>query len=126
MVIANYVDIDFQMLMNQYNTIDFKEDADSVKQAIIDIILTRVGEREFVPLYGSRVYDILFEKINELTALQLKDEIIVALENWEPRIKVNKINVTPYLEENYYDVEIIYEMLRLNQIQTLNMQLNRI
>lgn len=126
MAIANYVDIDFQMLMNQYNTIDFKEDADSVKQAIIDIILTRVGEREFVPLYGSRVYNILFEKINELTALQLKDEINVALENWEPRIKVNKINITPYPEENYYEVEIIYEMLRLNQIQTLNIQLNRI
>jgi phage baseplate assembly protein W len=123
---ADYVDIDFSMEKNQYNDIDLKEDVQAVKQSMIDILLTKIGEREMMPNYGSKIFSILFEKMNEFTSIQLREEILVALDNWEPRIKVNSIEVDINREQSYYDVTINFELIRLAQLEQLNLVLNRV
>lgn len=123
---ADYVDIDYSMEKNEYSTINFVEDAQAIKQSMIDILLTIVGERgEYEPMYGSKLYYILFEKINQLTALQIKDEILNALTTWEPRIRVYEINVFPYADENFYDITINFEILRLAQVEELTLKLEK-
>lgn len=123
---ADYIDLDYSMEKNQYSTVDFKEDADAVKQSMIDILLTKVGEREYMPLYGSKIHMIIMEKMNDITSLRLKDEIRVALENWEPRISLTDIEIIRYPEEKYYDVFIHFDLLRLAESDVLNLQLNRV
>jgi phage baseplate assembly protein W len=123
---ADYIDLDYSMDKDQFGNIEYKYDADAVKQSIIDILLTKIGEREFMPTYGSKLYWILFEKMTPLTEIRIQDEIFIALKNWEPRISVQEVNITRYEDENYYDILISFNLIRLNQAETLNLQLKRI
>jgi len=123
---ADYIDLDYSMEPNIYGTMDYKEDAEAIKQSMIDILLTKRGEREFMPDYGSRLYYILMEKMNELTAMELRDEIRVSLENWEPRIRITEIEIVSYPDNNYYEVTIHFDLIRLSQNEILSLQLNRI
>jgi phage baseplate assembly protein W len=123
---ADYVDLDYSMERNQFGGIDFKEDAEAVKQSMIDILLTKVGEREYMPLYGSKIHTILMEKMNEITTIRLRDEIKVALENWEPRINITDVEIIKYPDQNFYEVFIYFDLLRLSESDVLNLQLNRV
>lgn len=123
---ADYVDLDYSMNKTTFGDITFQEDANAVKQSMIDILLTKVGEMEYRPLYGSKIHTLLMEKMSEITAIRLRDEITVALENWEPRIKLTDIEIVRYADEKYYDVFIHFDLLRLSTSDTLNLKLNRI
>lgn len=123
---ADYVDLDYSMNKTTFGDITFQEDANAVKQSMIDILLTKVGEMEYRPLYGSKIHTLLMEKMSEITAIRLRDEITVALENWEPRIKLTDIEIVRYTDEKYYDVFIHFDLLRLSTSDTLNLKLNRI
>ena len=124
---ADYVDLDYSMAPNQLSTLDVVVDGRAVRQSMIDILLTIQGERgEFEPLYGSRLYYILFEKMNQITALQIQDEVFAVLKAWEPRVRVYRVDVVPYTEDRYYDVTIHYEILRLSKQFELNLKLEKL
>ncbi len=123
---ADYVDLDYSMEVDEYNTTVLKTDAAAVKQSMIDILLTKLGEREFMPLYGSKIYQLLMEKINYITKLRLHDEILLALRNWEPRIEVNKIDIESNPEDYYYDVFIYFDLIRVNQSEVLELKLKKL
>lgn len=123
---ADYIDLPYSMEKNQYGDIDLKYDVAAVKQSIIDIIMTRKGEREFMPEYGSRLIYLLMEKITPITQIMIQNEIQIALETWEPRVLVNSIIITPFPNQHYYDVAINFEVLRLKQIEELNLKLQKL
>lgn len=119
---ADYIDLDYSFERNINNDIPLKYDKDAVKQSIIDILLTRVGEREFMPNYGSTLYWILFENMGVITQIRIRNAIEDALTNWEPRIRINDILV----EKNgtTWNIELDYTVIRIDQNDTLNMTLN--
>ena len=124
---AVYIDFDYSMEQNMYGDIELKEDAYAVRQSMIDIILTKVGERgEYEPEYGSRVFNFLMEKINPIFASMIGDEIETALTNWEPRIRLTKIEVVPKPDDNHYDITIHYNLIRLTESDVLNLQMQKI
>lgn len=123
---ADYIDLDYSMAMNSYGDIDLKEDAEAVKQSMLDILLTKVGEREFMPLYGSKLHWLLFQKVSNLTKLDIQEEIKSSLQNWEPRIQLTGVLVESFPDSNYYEVTINFDLIRLQQSETLNLQLKRI
>lgn len=123
---ADYIDLDYSMEADAYGNVSFKEDSDSVKQAMIDILLTRLGEREMMPTYGSNIFYILFEKMTTFNTIRLQNEIKNALLNWEPRINVRAVGVVAYPDSNYYEATITFNLIRLNTNETLVVRMNRI
>jgi hypothetical protein len=123
---ADYIDLDYSMEADAYGNVSFKEDSDSVKQAMIDILLTRLGEREMMPTYGSNIFYILFEKMTTFNTIRLQNEIKNALLNWEPRINVRVVDVVAYPDSNYYEATITFNLIRLNTNETLVVRMNRI
>jgi phage baseplate assembly protein W len=83
-------------------------DLDSVKSSITRILGTRRGERFFRPQFGSRLEDILFEPLDDITALDLQHEVNLLLQE-EPRLIVNfaLTTVKPVPTKNRYDVQIV-------------------
>lgn len=120
---AIYRDFDFSFLKNDLKDVDFADDVNAIRQSICDIIMTRRGERCFNPLYGSNIPRLLFEKINIVTSLQIKDEIERVLQNWEPRIKILGIQIQPFEDENRYEVNINYLILNLDKRDSLELSL---
>ena len=119
---AIYKDIDFALTKNDSTGIDFKENINAISQSIKNIIFTIRGEHVWDPLFGSGIKNLIFEKVNMINAMRLKDEIEFSLGNYEPRINILEINVTPLIDDNEYDININYEILQLRLNETLNLK----
>lgn len=111
-----YLDYDYNLSRTSNKDFDFLENYDAIHQSIMTIIMTKKGARTKYqnPYFGSNVHKLLFEKMTLFTTIQIKKEIGLALELWEPRIKVIEIKVDPNYANNSYDVIIQYNIVDLN------------
>lgn len=85
--------------------------------AVRNIIMTNMGERRFTPKFGSEVLSQLFEPLDDMTAMNIKQEILTCLSNYEPRIKIDYVNVVPNASLDGFDVTIRFFLL--NSIKPL-------
>jgi phage baseplate assembly protein W len=83
-------------------------DIESIYQSIYNILTTRRGDRFFNPEFGSRIEELLFDPLDDITALNLLHEVVVVLERYEPRIRLDyaNTNITPNFNENKFDISI--------------------
>ena len=86
----------------------------AISRSVRNLILTKKGERPFEPELGSGVYDLLFENMDNQTASLIRDEIFTTLINYEPRIELSEVFVTPNFEDSSMDVIIQYEIVGID------------
>jgi phage baseplate assembly protein W len=86
----------------------------AISRSIRNLILTKKGERPFEPNLGSGVYDLLFENIDKQTATIIRDEIILVIENYEPRVEIIEVLVKPNYDAASMDATIQYEVVGIN------------
>ena len=60
----------------------------AIARSLRNLVLTTPGERFFNNGIGSRVNDLLFENVNDLTASSVRSEIENTIKNFEPRVKL--------------------------------------
>ncbi|MBN2527990.1 MAG: GPW/gp25 family protein [Deltaproteobacteria bacterium] len=82
----------------------------------LDILLsTRPGERIMNPAFGCRLQTMVFESIDESTAVEIEDIVRRAILFFEPRITVNRIQVSTVDAMNgRIDVAIDYTIRTTN------------
>lgn len=64
-----------------------------INESIRQILLTRKGERPMEPEFGTNLYRMIFEVIDETMMNVISFEIKEALARWEPRIRVMDVVV---------------------------------
>ena len=97
----------------------------AIKQSIKNLVLTIPGEKHFQPLVGSRVFQLLFEPLDAFTADAVKDEIINTINQYEPRVELTSVDVTPIYEGNKLNVTIEYRIVGLPIVETISFVLQR-
>ncbi|WP_273755804.1 GPW/gp25 family protein [Bartonella sp. MM73XJBT.G] len=65
---------------------------DHLRQSILDILSTRIGSRVMRRDYGSHVAGIIDAPVNNAFAVTLYAAVAEALDKWEPRFKLKKID----------------------------------
>ena len=80
----------------------------AISRSIRNLVLTSLGERPFQPDLGSRISRSLFELLDFGTASIIQKEIDITIKNFEPRVEINTIEVTPEYDNNGYNVLISY------------------
>mgnify|MGYP001257664220 FL=1 len=93
----------------------------AIARSIRNLVLTVPGERFFNPDLGSRITEILFDTLDELSASSIRDEIEETIIKYEPRVKLDNVNVKPNYDNNEFDVTITYDIIG---IDALSQQLN--
>ena len=83
----------------------------AIARAVRNIVLTTPGEKFFDPDFGSSVSEILFENVDDITAISIQDEIKNCLANYEPRVELIDVNVDPNFDQNQFDVIISYRII---------------
>ena len=73
--------------------------------------MTSPGEKIFDPDFGSNIGEILFENIDEITAVSIQEEIENSLSNYEPRVEIIDVNVKPDYDQHQFDVMISYRIV---------------
>ena len=86
----------------------------AIARAVRNIVLTTPGEKFFDPDFGSNVGEILFENVDDITAVSIEDEIKSSLKNYEPRVELIDVNVEPNFDENQFDVTISYRIVGID------------
>jgi hypothetical protein len=67
----------------------------NVREAIRVILLTGLGERQLLPEFGGGLSRFLFEPNTPATRHQMAERITRALAAWEPRLRVEAVEVAP-------------------------------
>ena len=86
----------------------------AIARSVRNLVLTRPGEKFFNPNLGSRVYETLFDNMDEISASIVEDDIKDTIDNYEPRVKLMKVKATPDYQGNAFDVVITYNIIGID------------
>lgn len=89
---------------------------DVIEHSILDILNTPQGSRLFLPEYGSRLHELLFEPNDLVLKSLLRQFIREALTAWEQRIQFKDVKYK--FEESVIYCEILYSVLPTNEIKS--------
>ena len=96
----------------------------AIARSLRNLVLTTPGERFFNNRLGSRVNELLFENVDDLTASSVKSEIETTIQNYEPRVKLLTTKVSANPDSYEFDVIITYEIIGIDaQAQQLSFAL---
>lgn len=88
---------------------EYLDDLAHLKQSIIDILTTPIGSRVMRRDYGSNLFRLIDKTVNKELFQQIYAAVAEALDNWEPRIKLEKIRVIEIKESRIsIDLTLIY------------------
>ena len=86
----------------------------AIARSIRNIVFTQPGEKFFNPEFGSRVSESLFEVVDEVSTIAIRDEIRSSIINYEPRVNLLDVLVNPNPDENEMNVTIKYEIVGID------------
>jgi phage baseplate assembly protein W len=86
---------------------------DAIKRSVQNIVLTIVGEKPFEPLFGSNINSSLFELNTSLEAIGIREQIVSAIRNFEPRVDNLDVSVTIDADTNDMYATIQYDIVGL-------------
>lgn len=102
-----YSDFDFSFLPNPVTgDIGVKKDVESIKQSVLNILLTVPGERPFEPFFGCDIRSQLFENFDPIVEAILTEQIRSAISNYEPRVEVTNVLVSGRPDNNKVDISV--------------------
>lgn len=84
---------------------------EKVRQAIAIILDTEPGERLMLPRFGCGLRRFLMQPNTAATRAAMQREIDTALRAWEPRVKLERVDVVPGDDPSLVLVQIDYRHL---------------
>jgi phage baseplate assembly protein W len=86
----------------------------AIARSIRNIVFTIPGEKFFDPDFGSNVTRSLFENIDEISAITIRDEIETSIRNYEPRVSLISVETSPDYDNNNFNVTIVYRIIGID------------
>jgi phage baseplate assembly protein W len=83
----------------------------AISRSIRNLVLTTPGERFFNEDLGSKVSEILFDVVDEISASVIRDEIESTIIRFEPRVKLEDVKIEPDYDNNEFNVTIKYDII---------------
>lgn len=103
----------FQVNPLTYDLIAIKNET-AIARSIRNLVLTAQGERFFNPILGSKVNRLLFESLDDITASAIQEEITTTINNFEPRVNLLSVDVSPNYENGEFNVTVRYEIVGID------------
>jgi len=94
----------------------------AIARSIRNIVYTQYGEKFFDPRFGSDIENALFENLDEITSSVIRDKIRTSIINYEPRVRLIGVDVSPNYDGNEFNVTITFEIIGID----INSQVQRL
>lgn len=122
----SFKDISTNFVRNPFTgDVNSVSNADAIKQAVKNLVLTEPGEKLFNPNFGSKVAKLLFEPLDPFLVDSLQSEILNTIKNYEKRVTVTNLECQPNYDDNSIEVTLEYQIIGLPIIQTVQFVLQR-
>ena len=111
-VSQGFKDISMSFKTNHLNNdlIALKNES-AIARSIRNIVFTFPGEKFFDPDFGSNVTRSLFENVDDISAITIRDEIQNSIRNFEPRVNLISVDANPDYDNNGFNVIIVYRVV---------------
>lgn len=107
-----YKDIDLTFSRNPgTGDVGKKLDINAVKQSLKNLLYTQYNERPFNPNLGSPLYRLLFQPADPITTEAIKQAIELLIQNFEPRVRLEKTDVVPRYNDNAYEITLYFTVV---------------
>ncbi|MEU9663564.1 GPW/gp25 family protein [Streptomyces chartreusis] len=94
--------------------------AEKLEQAMCLVLTTYPGERPMRPGFGSRLRDFVFAGTDQGTLDEISREVLTSLTMWEPRTRVDDIEVTISPDDScLVQIDIAYTIKTTNDRRNL-------
>ena len=80
-------------------------ESEEIKSDLIHLLLTRKGSRYFLPDFGTRLYEFIFEPFDGLTFDAIQSDIRDSVAKYMPNLLLNNITITPLDPQEEYDID---------------------
>lgn len=81
------------------------DDNKAIKSDLMHLILTRKGERLYLPDFGTNLLKFIYEPNDSLTRNDIKNEITDTVKKYLPNLQINEVSVEPS-EDNVYHAKV--------------------
>ena len=121
-----YLDIDLSFAKKDSGDIFKKSSGASVKQAVRNLLLTNFSEKPFLPRFGADLNSMLFRLSSDIDDDTLEDDIINAIETFEPRARVLNIksNISP--DTNEVNITVTFQIINTSEEAFVDVSLTRL
>ena len=90
------------------------KNSSAIARSIRNIVFTQPGEKFFNPEFGSRVSESLFEVVDDVSSIAIRDEIRSSIINYEPRVRLLDVIVIPNVDDNEMNVTVKYKIIGID------------
>jgi phage baseplate assembly protein W len=86
--------LSFPLRIDQSGSIALTRGVDDLDSSLRMILTTAPGERLMRPLFGCRIWELMFEPINANTLGLMREAVREAVGRWEPRVDLEDVRLS--------------------------------
>lgn len=101
-----YSDIDIELSKQTDGDVKKDTDVDAIVNSLNNIVATLQGSRRMIPEFAQDIWALLFEPLDEETARMIGERLLEAIQTWEDRVEVSRIDITPDFDNNIYNLRM--------------------
>lgn len=75
-------------------------ESEEIRADLIHLLLTRKGSRYFLPTFGTRLYEYIFEPFDGLTFSAIESDIRDSVSQFMPNLILTNVSIEPISEED--------------------------
>lgn len=123
----NYSDLDLDFMPHP-TTKDVmkKTGVEAIKRSVRNLILTNFYDRPFQSYIGSNALKLLFDNASPITANFLENAIRETIQNFEPRVRLDNVEINFDYDNNGYNVKLFILIINRNEPAVVTLFLERI
>jgi phage baseplate assembly protein W len=121
-----WTDIDALFLRHPTtNDLTIKSDDRAIKFAVKSLVMTTNYERLFHGEIGTPIKRFLFEQLDDINIIIIREAIADVINNYEPRVTVIDVIVNPDEDNNKVSINIVYRIKNSNSTSSVSITLDR-
>jgi phage baseplate assembly protein W len=107
---ANYYGFNPPFFGGAAGVLSRQENEKLIKNDILQLLLTLPGERVMMPGFGTQLRAVIFEQLDQVTLDILNVGILGAIGQYEPRIKVESLQIKPDFDRHGVTVRLAFSL----------------
>lgn len=110
-ILSTWKDFDINMAKDQSGDLLANTGVAAIYGSLRNIMMTIRGERRMLPEFAYNLYEKLFEPMDDSTANDIANNLVGAIQKWEPRIKLTDVKMITDYDNNTYEVTLVFILI---------------
>jgi len=115
MIIHSDIDSDWKISFK--GGVAIVEGIEAINASVRNILGTFLEERVMLPEFGSRLRELLFNPIDDDTAVLIEMEAAEVITLWDDRVEVINVRVEPFEDDNRYEVYVQFKETKTGEFK---------